>query len=262
MNAAHRRRHDRIRWQPNATLGWLSDKRSRRAAGVARDALPKVPQVLTDIVIALVTGVLTGGLVYAIGRWDGRRLERRIREEVSMASVRTASIVESVFSPLLEDVRPGESERGCDMEYRATVGWADVTGRDRHPRDLLIEYSVGAHSMALIVFEENLELSQVKILGQLNNGGGFSFHIGDFTGEGRVEIGTIDYIRDLPLDRPLFDAPIQAVYDRWDGSEFGEAGRGPAHDPRQETEAPPSIRRFMGEAGTSTMSFRATSLRR
>jgi hypothetical protein len=94
----------------------------------------------------------------------------------------------------------------------------------------------------------NLELSQVKILGQLHNGVGFSFHIGDFSGEGHVEIGTVDYIRDLPLDRPLVDAPIQAVYYRWNGSQFAETGRGPVHDPRHESEPPPSIRRFMGKS--------------
>jgi hypothetical protein len=195
-----------------------------------------------------IVGTVIALLTFFIGRWDGKRSERAITSAVAQVPVRTASIVESVFTPLMDDAYSNESGRGWDLEYRATVGWADVTGRDRRPRDLLIEYPVGAHSAALIVFEENLELNQVRILGQLHNGVGFSFHVGDFTGQGHTEIGTVNYIQDLPLDRPLFDAPIQAVYYRWDGAQFAEVGRGPVYDPREEPEPPPSVRRFMGKS--------------
>lgn len=212
----------------------------RLRLGATWESLPHRVEFILGTVIALGT--------FFIGRWDGKRSERAIKSAVAQVPVQTASIVESVFSPLMDEAYPSESERRWDLEYRATVGWADVTGRERVPCDLLIEYPVGAHSTALTLFEENVELRQVRILGQLHNGVGLSFHVGDFSGEGYTEIATVDYIRDLPLDRPLFDAPIQAVYYRWDGAQFAEVGRGPIYNPHEESEPPPSVRRFMGKS--------------
>jgi hypothetical protein len=202
--------------------------------------------MVADIIIALVTGVI----FFMLGRWEGRRSQMALASEVEQVPVQTASIVESVLAPLLEDARAGESVRGWDMEYRATVGYANLTGKEEPPMDLLIEYPVGAHSCALIVLEEDVMENTVRLLGQLFNGVGFSFHVDDFMGGRHTEVGTVDYIRNLPIERPLFDAPIQAVYYRWGGKGFEEVGRGPVYDPREHDEPPPSVRRFMGKSWT------------
>src|SRR4051794_32515331 len=116
--------------------------------------------------LEVLIGVVASVVFFLLGRREGRRTERALRSEVEQVPVHTASIVESVLKPLLEDARAGESVRGWNMEYRATVGYADVSNKGEPPYDLLIEYPVGAHSCALLVLEEDVVANQVRLLGQ------------------------------------------------------------------------------------------------
>lgn len=197
----------------------------------------------------LVVGTVIALATFFIGRWDGKRSERAIRSDVSQVPVETATMIESVFGPMIEDAYgSGDSERGWLQEYRATVGYANLTEKPEPPLDFLIEYPAGAHSMGLLIFEDDPQTWGTRMIGHLHNGVGTKFHVGDFAGDGHAELGTVDYVQDLPLDRPLADAPVQAVYYRWDGSEFREVRRGEVWDPRKDREPPSTVRRLLGKS--------------
>ena len=135
------------------------------------------------------------------------------------------------------------AKRGWIMEYEATVGYADLTGAGP-PYQLLVEFPVGAHSAALLAFEEEVVGGHVTLLGQITNGVGASFHVRDSAGGG-AEIVTLNYVEPLLDGRSLAEMPTQTVYYRYNRTDFVEVGRGETYDPHEPYDIPRSVRPFL-----------------
>lgn len=168
-----------------------------------------------------------------------------IREDLATLPRTTASLIGQIFQDVAREAAPSGSnaKRGWEMEYEATVGYADVLGGGP-PYQLLVEFPVGAHSAALLAFEEDVMAGHVKLLGQITNGVGASFHVREAPGGG-AEIVTLNYVEPLLDDRAFADMPTQTVYYRYDGTEFVEVGRGEVYDPREPYNIPRSVRPFL-----------------
>jgi hypothetical protein len=114
-----------------------------------------------------------------------------------------------------------------------------VSGRRSQLRDARLGRKLGGEHGA-----ENT----VRIVGQLFNGVGLSFHVGDFTCHGRTEVGTVDYIRDLPVDRRYSMPRSRPCTTPGMGKSSPRSALGPCTTPATTTSPRPSVRRFLGES--------------
>lgn len=112
------------------------------------------------------------------------------------------------------------SQKQTNPEARIPPGWpsrveyADVN--DDTIKELLVQYPTGAHGSAIKIFE--WRESEFKEVADLRVGTPVGFEIGDFDGDGKIELRTeeTDWSAGLSYDR----APRLVLLFRWDGSSF------------------------------------------
>ena len=182
------------------------------------------------VIIGPTVGLI--GLAWAVVRdRRSRSAQRELREGIDAVPRQVANILGAVTATL-----PTADElEGREMpELLAYVGYADVTN-DGQP-ELLIEHASGAHSMTLKVFG-TLDISAgFEFLGELSSGTGDGFDVGDFDGDGQVEIGTIHADFDRLPDRAYYNAVRVETFYRWNGSGFEKVGEGAVYDPERASE--------------------------
>jgi hypothetical protein len=98
-----------------------------------------------------------------------------------------------------------------EMTY---IRYADVNNDSRN--ELLVEYPGGAHGTVLNVY--GWKDQEFVMIGQLGSGTPEGFQVGDFDGDGRIEISSKETDWDVGL--PYVSAPRMTVIYRWNGVEF------------------------------------------
>ncbi len=86
---------------------------------------------------------------------------------------------------------------------------------------MLIQYPIGAHGSALKIF--GWRGSEYEELAHLTVGTPVGFDIGDFDGDGKIEIRTQE--TDWTTGLPYVSAPRIVLLMRWDGTRFAEVSR-------------------------------------
>jgi hypothetical protein len=106
----------------------------------------------------------------------------------------------------------------------AQVQFADVN--DDGEDELLVQYPVGAHSMALKVFgwRDSVPLPEFVQLAEAVSPLGLPFTIGDLDADGRVELATIEPDWTIPGANMAAGPFVETLY-RWDGVDFREIAR-------------------------------------
>lgn len=181
-----------------------------------------------------IAGIVLSVITYILGLRSGKRTERAIRQDVAAVPQRTAEVVSSMFQSVAEPPTPSDPDRGWEIQYPATFGFAPILpGADDNA--LLVEFPYGAHSAVLLALEDSLlaedHRERLTLRGVLMNGTGARFHVRESSdGTGR-EVVTLDHVRPLRKDRSFAEMPTQAVYYRLTANGFVEVGRGDVYDP-------------------------------
>jgi hypothetical protein len=190
---------------------------------------------MVEVTLA-VAGIALSVVLFLVGDRRGRRsMQASVEHALTTASQLPAS-------------RSGPQGILPRLEFPAAIGYAEVTGDNN--RQVLLMYGTGAHATALKVFGRvGGPSGEVTQLAQLATGTGAAFQVGDFNGDGYVEIATLRYHEAALKNRPLVDAPLQPVYYRFDGGTFVEVGHGEPWDPRLEKDPPEHIAPFLRAPG-------------
>lgn len=177
-------------------------------------------------------GLLLSVITYVLGVRSGKRTELAIREDVAAVPQLTAQVVTSMLDRVADPPRPSDPDRGWQVQYPATFGFAAILP-DTDDNALLIEFPYGAHSAVLLALEDDLMSERddrMTLRGVVMNGTGSRFHVREASDGSGSEVVTLDYVRPLREDRCLADMPTQTVYYRLGEQGFVEAGRGDVYD--------------------------------
>lgn len=219
---------------------------SRGGPSVARPIIRRVLELSLGV-----GGLLLGVITYVLGVRSGKRTERTIREDVAAVPQRTAEVFTSMLDRVAEPPRPSDPDRGWEIQYPATFGFAEILP-DSDDNALLIEFPYGAHSAVLLALEDDLMSERddpIILRGVLMNGTGARFHVREASDGSGSEVVTLDYVRPLREDRSFAEMPTQTVYYRLGEQGFVEAGRGDIYDPVDASwDIPRSVAPFLDPA--------------
>lgn len=198
-----------------------------------------------------IAGLLLGVITYLLGVRSGKRTEGAIRAEVAAVPQRTAEVVTSMLDRVAEPPRPSDPDRGWQIQYPATFGFAAILP-DSDDNALLIEFPYGAHSAVLLALEDDIMSGRhdpISLRGVAMNGTGARFHVREASDGSGSEVVTLDYVRPLREDRSFAEMPTQTVYYRLGEHGFAEAGRGDIYDPIEAAwDIPRSVEPFLDPA--------------
>lgn len=142
--------------------------------------------------------------------WTARVALRTAHEEIPLR-------LAAAFRTLLESIQLDDSYDYALRTIRVDV--EDVNGDGR--KELLYQHPTGAHGTTLKVFGwKGFDLSKLAELGADTPVG---FEIGDYDGDGRIEIKTEG--TDWSVGQPYVTAPRWILLYRWNGSTFDEVSR-------------------------------------
>jgi hypothetical protein len=180
-----------------------------------------------------VGGIALGILTYVLGVRSGRRTEKAIRTDVAAVPELTARVVAGMLESVAEPPRPDDPDRGWEVQYPATFGFAPLLPSETG-NTLLVEFPYGAHSGVLLALEDSLfdtdHRNRIRLRGSVMNGTGARFHVREASDGSHAEVVTLDYVLPLRDDRSMAEMPTQAVYYRLLEAGFQEVGRGEIYD--------------------------------
>lgn len=165
----------------------------------------------------------------------GLVLQRRAQRETAKLPEQVAKDVLATL-PIGHERDEEEAEdqappAGAGEEETGLVGYQDVDD-DGRP-ELLVQHLRGLHSCVLKVFgNRNGRVGEFELLGELANGVLSSYQVGDFDGDCRTEIATLDL--DPDSDLPFAAGVRVEHFYRWDGRRFGLVGTGRRWDPAED----------------------------
>lgn len=129
-------------------------------------------------------------------------------------------------------------------DFVAYVGYVDVTN-DGDP-ELLVLHPAGAHASLLKVFGTQDVYNGFELLDELHSGVAGGFDVGDFDGDGRSEIATVNADFDRGPGRSYANAILVENFHRWNGFGFEHVGEGEVYDPESGEAVPPRIQQLLG----------------
>jgi hypothetical protein len=163
------------------------------------------------------------GIVAAIGvaYWQFRAASRA-RCELDAAVEKIPRNVAETIRKVLESAHQIQRERP-ELPWApvSALDYADVNGDGII--ELIAQYPSGAHGSELRIF--SWRDGQFNELATLGAGTPTGFEIGDFDGDGRIEIKTEE--TDWSTGQPYVSAPRTTVLFRWNGTRFVEVSRVP-----------------------------------
>ena len=199
--------------------------------------------------IKLIVGIVGLGLaVYGVVE------QRRARAETAKLPDRIAEGVREVLATVpigrepevpAPEVRalPPDGDAGGGEEVAGLVGHADIND-DGH-LEVLVQHVRGLNTSVLKVYGNHEGLpGTFELLGEITNGALSSYQVGDFDGDGRTEIGTLDLDPEAGL--PFAASPrLERLY-RWNGRRFALVGTGRRWDPAEDPEGR-EVADYLGE---------------
>jgi hypothetical protein len=195
----------------------------------------------TWITIVFEFGWLLGPLVGLAGLIFGIRRDKRARRTADALRERVESLPREILAAITPALPPEplEVEYGFEPDdFIAYVGYVDVTN-DGRP-ELLVLHPAGVHASILKIFGHRDEYRGFENLGEIFSGVAGGFEVGDFDGDGAVEIASLNANFDRDPGRGYANAILVANLHRWDGAGFEHVGEGAVYDP-ESGDAPPAV---------------------
>jgi hypothetical protein len=153
----------------------------------------------------------------SIAAWEHRKATRAEARSEQLFRELPMRLVSAVNSASQAPITPQLSPPVLNAPFRTTYADVDNDGKD----ELLVEHSAGAHGSALLLF--GFKDWEFRLLGELGVGTPGGFDIGDFDGDGRIEIDAVE--ADYSHGDGYVDAPRYRIRYRWTQDGFAEVER-------------------------------------
>jgi hypothetical protein len=199
-----------------------------------------------------IIGPVVGVAGIAAAWWRNRGVRRELgatRDDLRSARDEQREQIGKVLEWLRPALGHGQPESGADPRLEGTaavawVGFTDVTN-DGKP-ELLVAHHAGPRASVLRVFGSLDLYTGFEELGQVGSDYLGGFDVGDFDGDGNLEIATLHADLDRGENRSMHNAVRVETYYRWDGCRFAVVGEGDVDDPLSGQEPSAHYKRLYG----------------